>query len=84
MAKRPGEKQARILEGDVVAWGDVTACSICWRNYGWMQWMADGINDSIVTDHQKNPWEQLIIIVPSIVGALSFFIFGGDDQVIFL
>ena len=46
--------------------------------------MADGINDSIVTDHQKNPWEQLIIIVPWIVGALSFFIFGGDDQVIFL
>jgi len=29
MAKKPGEKQARILEGNVVAWGDVTACSIC-------------------------------------------------------
>ena len=62
MAKKPGEA-SKNFGGRCGGLRDVTACSICRRNYGWMQWMADGINDSIVTDHQKNPREQLIFFL---------------------
>ena len=36
-----------------------------------MQWMGDGIHDFTATDHQKNPLEELIIIVFLIAGTPS-------------
>ena len=47
-----------------------------------MQWMADGIHDFIATDHQKNPLEELIIVVLQIAGTPSD-ILRRDDQVVF-